>query len=138
MDIEYELLGPDRESAFAAVADGVFDHAVNPDSASAFLADPHHHIAVARAGGQIVAFVSALTYLHPDKPLQCWINELSTAGPFRRRGIAAELMRRMIEHARSIGCAQIWVATEGGNYPARSLYRSLGGHESEHVAMYEF
>ena len=138
MDIEYELLGPDTESAFETVADGVFDHAIKPDAVSVFLADPHHHIAVARAGGRIVAFVSAVTYLHPDKPLQCWINELSTAAPFRRRGIAAELMRRMIEHARSLGCAQIWVATEGENHPARSLYRSLGGHESEHVAMYEF
>lgn len=140
MGATFRLLTRNDEHALGRIAEGVFDSAVIPEQWRAFLHDPRHRIAVAQdpgsEGGEVVGFVSAVHYLHPDKLPQCWINEVSTAPSHRRRGIASSLIRLIIQDARAAGCAQIWLATEADNEPARALYRSLGAPESP-IVMYE-
>ena len=92
----------------------------------------------AEAGGPVVGFASAVTYLHPDKPVQMWINEVATAPDRRRRGVATAVVRRMLEHARSLGCASVWLGTEDDNDAARGLYRALGGFERSGMVVYEY
>ena len=46
----------------------MFNDPIVPASARAFLADPRHRLADALDNGLIVGFVSAVIYMHPDKP----------------------------------------------------------------------
>jgi GNAT superfamily N-acetyltransferase len=129
VDIDIRLLGRDEADILLAADPDVFDHPVRRDYAEAFLADPDSLIAVAMHYGKVVGMASAFTYRHPDKARQMFINEVGVATPYHRRGIAAAMLRRLLEAARSLGCIEAWVATEEGNSPARALYRSLGGQE---------
>ncbi|MEO1278203.1 MAG: GNAT family N-acetyltransferase [Planctomycetota bacterium] len=144
MAIEYRELGPNDAALLAAAPDGLFDNAIDAQQAAAFLADEWHHIILAIDDGTSlpVAFVSANGYLHPDKPPQAWINELSTLEAYRGRGIATELVRRMLDVLRARGYREVWLATEHENAAARAVYRRVmaerGGSEDPAVVVYEF
>jgi aminoglycoside 6'-N-acetyltransferase I len=113
----------------------VFDHEVRPDLLRQLLGNPMNHLAVAVVDGIVVGMASAISYVHPDKPLQLFINEVGVAGGYRRRGIARRLMDLIIDHGRRLGCTEAWVATEVGNTAARALYRATGGVEDEERAV---
>ena len=121
----------------ARVADGVFDGPVSPRLAAEFLADPRHHLVVALDDGVVVGFVSAVDYVHPDKPSQLWINEVGVAPSRRRRGIARRLLDAMLAHGRTLGCTEAWLGTEESNAAARRLYESAGG-AAEPFVLYAF
>jgi GNAT superfamily N-acetyltransferase len=108
-------------------ARGVFDDAVRPDMARRFLAHPDHHLMAAIDAGTLVGFVSAVTYLHPDKPVECWINEVGVADDFQRQGIGRALMQATLAHAWALGCESAWVLTNSSNQAARGLYAACGG-----------
>ena len=137
MNIEIRLLGPGDEGVLDHVADDVFDHEIIPGQAVRFLEDPGHYIAVALADGIVVGMASANEYLHPDKPVQFWINEMGVSPDWQRQGIGRRLLRTLLDLARDAGFGEAWVGTEDHNIPARGLYRSLGGAE-ERFVMYTF
>ena len=137
MSIEYRLLGPDDLSVLQNTADGVFDHEPVPDMTARFLADPAHLIAVAVDAGTVVGMATGNEYLHPDKPVQFWINEMGVAPGHQRQGIGKKLLSLMLQEARRRGFAEVWLATEDDNLPARALYRSTGGQE-ENCVVYTF
>lgn len=137
--IVLQTLGPDDEHVLANVHDDVFDHPVELRWTREFLNDPRHHIVVAIDNSQVIGFVSALHYVHPDKPPELWINEASVAGPYRNRGIGRRLLAAMFEHGKTLGCRHSWVATEKHNKAARRLYEVAGGVESpDDIVMSEF
>jgi aminoglycoside 6'-N-acetyltransferase I len=136
--MDVRLLGPGDEAVLARVADDVFDNAVDPALARRFLADPRHHIVVAVADGLVVGFVSAVDYLHPDKPPELWINEAGVAPDYQRRGIATALMRAMFAHGQTLGCTVAWLGTERSNAAAMGLYRSMGGELAEADTIFEW
>lgn len=139
MLMEIRLLAERDEALLANVDPGVFDHDVQPQLVSAFLADPRHHVVAALEGGQVIGFVSAVDYIHPDKLPELWINEVSVAASHRRRGLAKQMLAAMFEHARSRGCRQAWVLTERSNAAALNLYQAAGGVEPpDEVVMFEF
>jgi aminoglycoside 6'-N-acetyltransferase I len=113
----------------------VFDHEVRPDLLRQLLGNPMNHLAVAVVDGIVVGMASAISYVHPDKPLQLFINEVGVASGYRRRGIARRLMELLLDHGRRLGCTEAWVATEVGNTAARALYRATGGVEDEERAV---
>jgi ribosomal protein S18 acetylase RimI-like enzyme len=119
------LADGDRALLLNAVG-GVFDRAVDPALADAFLADPRHHFAAAIDGERLVGMVSAVDYWHPDKPRELFINEVGVAAGYRRRGIGQRLMRTMLDHGRSMGCRDAWVMTDAGNAAANRLYARAG------------
>jgi aminoglycoside 6'-N-acetyltransferase I len=118
MDIR--LLTPADAALLDNVADGVFDEDVDGRLTAEFLADPRHHLCVAVDDGAVVAFASAVHYVHPDKRAQLWINEVATA------------------LGRELGCTEAWVLTDEDNAAARALYGSAGGVESTGVVMVTF
>jgi ribosomal protein S18 acetylase RimI-like enzyme len=131
MTIETTLLGPGDEAVLAHVAADVFDHAIDLPRTAEFLADSRHHIAVAIADGVVVGFVSAVHYVHPDKPQpELWINEVSVAPAHRQRGLAKTLLQLVIEAGRRLGCGEAWVLTDRQNPAAMRLYASAGGVEA--------
>lgn len=129
MTIDIRVLRSGDDEVLANVAPEVFDNPVDPALAREFLDDPRHHICVAVDDGQVVGFASGVHYLHPDKPAELWINEVGVAPSHQRRGLAAAVVKGLLEVGRGVGCREAWVLTDVGNTAARALYRSLGGRE---------
>ena len=123
-----------------SVAEGVFDDPIDPAAAAEFLADARHHLAVAIADGRVVGFISAVHYVHPDKPKpELWINEVGVAPTHQRQGLARKMMEAVLAEARRLGCTVAWVLTSRTNAAAMHLYSGCGGVEAqEDSVMFEF
>jgi ribosomal protein S18 acetylase RimI-like enzyme len=122
-----------------SVDEDVFDNRVQPDLVRAFLANPSNHLVVAVADGQVIGMASGISYVHPDKPLALFINEVGVSSRFHRQGLGRQLVARLIQRGEELGCTEAWVATELGNKPARALYESLGGiADEEHALVYVY
>ena len=137
MAIEVRLLGPQDAAVLDRVADDVFDHAVVESLAAEFLADRRHHIIVALDGQSVVGMITALDYVHPDKPAQLWINEVGVAPSHQRQGIGRAMLRAMLAHGRTLGCTEAWLGTEHDNVAARGLYEDAGS-TAEPFVLYSF
>ena len=139
MTIEIRVLGEGDATVLDDVAADVFDNAIIPEMAQRFLADPAHHIVVAIDEGTVVGMATGNDYLHPDKPVQFWVNEMGVAPSHQRRGIGKQLLRCILDLAKDLGRDEAWLGTEFDNVAARALYKSLDGEEESFVMYtYEF
>jgi aminoglycoside 6'-N-acetyltransferase I len=129
MPIETRILRSGDEPVLTNVAGQVFDNPIDPDLTKEFLSDARHHIAVAIDDGLVVAFASAVHYVHPDKPPQLWINEVAVAPTHRRQGLGKAVLRALFEVGRTHRCTEAWVLTDRLNIAAMALYSSVGGTE---------
>ena len=130
MPIEVRILGEGDAAVLDRLGPDLFDDAIDPATTAEFLADPRHHLAVALDGDVVVAFVSAVHYVHPDKPApELWIHEVGVASTHRRTGVGKAVVSAMLDRARALGCREAWVGTERDNEAARALYRATGGVE---------
>lgn len=137
--VQIHVVGPATASLLDNVDDDVFDHRVQPELLQAFLSNPANLLVVAVHEAQVVGMASGLAYVHPDKPLALFINEVGVSERFHRRGIGRQLVSTLIAKGRSLGCREAWVATELGNEPARGLYQALGGvPDAEHAVVYVY
>lgn len=127
MSVSIRLLGADDASQFDRVAAEVFDSPLDSELTAEFLADGRHHLAVALDDDVIVGMASAVHYVHPDKAPQLWINEVGVAPTHRGRGIARQLLDRLLQQAGELGCSEAWVLTHRTNTAAQRLYESVGG-----------
>ena len=133
------LLTPDDCRVLERVADDTFDHPIEPALAAEFLRDSRHHLMVALDGDLVVGFVSAVHYVHPDKPAELWINEVGVAPTHQGQGIAKALLTAMLGAGRDLGCREAWVLTNRSNTAAMRLYASCGGSESDDdLTMFSF
>ena len=134
--VDIKLLGPQDAAVLASIAPDVFDDPIEAGRANEFLADSRHHLAVAIEDGWVVGFVSAVHYVHPDKPRpELWINEIGVAATHRGRGLGTRLLRAVFDLARGLGCAEAWVLTDRVNTAAMRLYAAAGSTEAptDHV-----
>lgn len=127
--VTVRMLGPSDAPVLTRVADGVFDNAVDPRLTAEFLADARHHMAVAIDDGVVVGMASGVDYIHPDKPVELWVNEIGVATSHRQRGIGKQLLQVLFDHARALGCTDAWLGTEVDNTAARRLYAAAEGEE---------
>jgi ribosomal protein S18 acetylase RimI-like enzyme len=137
MPFELRLLGPDDAMVLERVADGVFDEPINPALAGEFLKDPRHHLIVALHQQSVVGMITAVTYVHPDKAAQLWINEVGVAPSHQRQGIGRAMLRAMLDHGWTMGCTEAWLGTEHDNVAARGLYEDAGS-VAEPFVLYAF
>jgi ribosomal protein S18 acetylase RimI-like enzyme len=128
--LEIRILGVGDETILHHVADGVFDEALDASLVAEFLRDPRHHLVVAVEDREVIAFVSGVHYVHPDKPAQMFINEVGVAPSHQGRGIGKAIVEAMLQHARRLDCSEAWVLTDRGNEAAMRLYASAGGEEA--------
>lgn len=135
--IAIRLLGPEDAGAFTAIADGVFDEPPVPHRIAAYLAEPSHLMVLAFDGDHVVGQVAAVIHRHPDKPTELYMDEVGVADAYLRRGIATEMVERMLAEGRARGCEECWVGTEPDNAPARALYRKWQD-QAEPFVMYLF
>lgn len=138
--IEIKLLDSADVHTLDSVAEGVFDDPIIMSSAQEFLNDSRHRLVVALDDKVVVGFVSAVIYLHPDKPApELWINEVGVAPTHQRRGMGKRLLQCMLEAAKQSGCKEAWVLTDRNNIPAMAMYKSAGGvEESPDPTMFTF
>ncbi|MBI1827774.1 MAG: GNAT family N-acetyltransferase [Planctomycetes bacterium] len=123
-----QVLRAGSEKLLENCAAGVFDDSLDPARTREFLADPRHHLVVAMDDGLVVGFISAVHYVHPDKPKhELWINEVGVGRDYRQRGIGKLLMHQTLELAKELNCSEGWVLTSRSNASAMKLYESLGG-----------
>jgi ribosomal protein S18 acetylase RimI-like enzyme len=129
--IEIKSLGPTDSGLLNNIAEDVFDDPIVEASAQEFLNDPRHRLVVALDKDIVVGFVSAVIYVHPDKPApELWINEIGVAPIHQRRGVGKALMRAIVEEAKHSGCREAWVLTDRTNVAAMAMYTSAGGEET--------
>ena len=130
-EIQVKLLDRDEADLLSQVAPEVFDDPIDPPVARAFLDDDRHHLAVAVEAGRIVGFVSAVLYLHPDKPRpELWINEVGVAPTHQGRGLGKAMLKLILQSGRQRDCAEAWVLTDRDNSRAMGLYQSCDGREA--------
>jgi ribosomal protein S18 acetylase RimI-like enzyme len=129
--LRLKLLRPADLHLLHNIAENVFDDPIVESSAQEFLNDPRHRLVVALDDELIVGFISAVIYVHPDKPApEMWINEIGVTPSHQRQGIGKALMQAILEEAKRSGCTEAWVLTERDNLPAMSMYTSTGGEAS--------
>jgi len=123
--IEFRVLGPRDDELLLNAAAGVFDNPPHAKLTAEFLTDPRHHIVVAIDAGQVVGFVSALHYVHPDKAAELWLNEVSVASSHQDRRLARRMLQDMLALGRQLGCRCAWVLTHRANTLQSSSSLSL-------------
>ena len=129
--IDIKLLGPHAEHTLERVAEDVFDDPIVEAAAREFLTDPRHRLVVALDKDLVVGFVSAVIYVHPDKPApELWINEIGVAPEYHRQGIGKALMQAILEEAKRARCREAWVLTDRDNIAAMKMYTAAGGEET--------
>jgi ribosomal protein S18 acetylase RimI-like enzyme len=139
MAVQIRILRPGDEGVLEAVAPDVFDDPIDARAAREFVGDPRHRLAVALDAGVVVGFVSAVLYVHPDKPSpELWINEVGVAPSHQGQGIARRLLEATLADARAAGCQEAWVLTDETNQAAKRLYQSGGGEPSDGHVMFTF
>lgn len=131
-------LGPEDAHILDRVRPGTFDNDIDPARAWAFLATRVNELVVALDRGEVIGFASGTVIMHPDKPTQFFVNEVSVHPDFRRQGIAMRLLTRISELAADRGCEEVWVATEADNTAARNLYAKLSSNELPGVVVYSW
>lgn len=135
MDLIIRHLGAGDAGLLARVAPDVFDAAIDPARAQAYLADASHHLIVAIVDGEVVGQCAAVVHRHVDLPTELYVDNLGVTPALQRRGIARQLLDAMYAWGAGVGCTETWVGTETDNAPARALYRSYGV-EAETFALY--
>ena len=127
MNVTLRVLRKGDDAVLQRVAEGVFDNAVSEKLAAEFLGDSRHHLIVALDDIVVVGMISAVHYVHPDKPAELWINEVGVAPTHQRQGIAQRMLAEMLEVGRRIGCVNAWVLTDRSNDAAMRLYGAMKG-----------
>jgi aminoglycoside 6'-N-acetyltransferase I len=134
--LEVKLLKSHEFDILLYVAEGVFDDPIVESSAQEFLNDLRHRLVVALDDEIVVGFVSAVIYVHPDKPApELWVNEVGVAPTHQGLGIGKRLMQKTLEVAKEAGCTEAWVLTGRDNSAAMALCKSTGGIEAEKDAV---
>lgn len=113
----------------------VFDHSVQPELLHEYLSNPANLLVAAVAEGHVVGMATTICYVHSDKPLAMFINEVGVSQRALDQGISKRLVSTLLEPARERGCSEAWVATELSSRPARALYEALGGVPDEEYAV---
>ena len=137
--IEIKYLGLKDKHVLTNVAPDVFDNQPNADFVTEFFSNSNHHLVVAIEGELVVGFASAISYIHPDKPKDLWINEVGVAPAYQRQGIGKKLLQELLNIGHKIGCYEAWVLTNKSNTPAMKLYKSVGSdYPPENTVMFTF
>ena len=93
---------------------------------------------VAETSNRVVGFVCVLSRLESEDIIErdrehAYVTDLVVLEPYRKAGIASELMRVAEAHAFSSGARQLRVGVLAKNGAAHSLYRKLGYRDREIV-----
>lgn len=123
----------ENSSIMSNVADDLFDEPVQADLLNAFLRDETHWLVVAVLENKVIGKATAMVHRRPDKKDELYLDEIDVIPPLRRKGIAKNILKVMLDLADDWGCEECWLGTEKDNIPARRLYESNGAKSEEFV-----
>lgn len=95
-----------------------------PWSENAFIeaaADKMQHFLVAEEDGRVIAYCGMWKVLDEGQ-----IVNVAVDVPYRRRGVAEELLKRLMEDGREDGVCSFTLEVRKSNIAARTLYNKLG------------
>jgi len=104
--------------------DGASDRAVDPGP---FLQRPEAVMFVIEDENELCGCAYGHELVHPDGDRTMLLYSLDVAEPFRRRGFGAALVNAFVDHAREMGCSEVWVLTDDDNVAAVATYGAAGG-----------
>ena len=102
-----------------------FEHPFSEQTLFDFLKDEHNYYFIVEINGRVAGAAHAYLMQHPAGQKYLYIDEVDTAKPFRRQGVATALMRELIKLAKETGADEAWLGADEGNDAAYALYRSL-------------
>jgi ribosomal protein S18 acetylase RimI-like enzyme len=112
--VDSTLAGIDWTQVKADLAADDFDNGRSPDALRRSF-ESSQHVAIAREGDRVVGTARLLS----DGVCNAYVVDVWTHSAYRRRGIASEMMRRLID---AVPGQHVGLQTDG----AQALYRSLG------------
>jgi ribosomal protein S18 acetylase RimI-like enzyme len=112
--VDGSLDGIDWERAKADLAADDFDNGRSPDALRRSF-ERSQHVAIARDGDRVVGMARLLS----DGVCNAYVVDVWTHSAYRRRGIATEMMRRLVE---AVPGQHVGLQTDS----AQALYRGLG------------
>jgi GNAT superfamily N-acetyltransferase len=80
---------------------------------------------VARAGDRIVGTACLVVAVHPRR-IKGWVEDVIVDESFRGKGIAQEMMRKIIDMAREHDCDNLNLTSKPRRASAHSVYESFG------------
>ena len=116
------ITAPDAELLTRAVR--TFMHT---DAATDYLDTPGTLVFVATDGDNITGWCWGAHLARPDGTSMLYLHQLEVEEPYRRKGIARELVSTFMNAGREAGATKMFLTTGAHNTPARTLYTSLGG-----------
>jgi ribosomal-protein-alanine N-acetyltransferase len=136
--MEIRRAAPGDEERVQA-AERLFDHEIDLDATSRFLANESNELLIAYVEGEPAGFVSGTELAHPDHSApEMFLNELAVGEAFRGRGIGRALVAELWRLARSRGCRGMWVLTDDDNLPANKVYDAAGATRVGAQVMYQW
>ena len=135
-DVRIRRLGP-RDAAVAGEVVRAFKGAARSEEGlRSFVANPSNYLLLAETGAEVAGFLTAYRLERADREAsQMFVYEVGVGEAWRRRGVAAALLREIREIARREGMFEAFVLTSRGNAPARRLYESTGGIVEDDAAI---
>jgi aminoglycoside 6'-N-acetyltransferase I len=118
------------------VAEDVFDHEIDPQRLSVYLANAGHMMVLAVSDGMVVGQTRGILHFQPDEPVGLYIDNMGVTPARQREGIAGLMLDDLLTWGREKGCKHAWLGTELDNVPARSLYEGRSFKMTE-MAFYE-
>ncbi|MEM7688363.1 MAG: GNAT family N-acetyltransferase [Pseudomonadota bacterium] len=118
------------------IAAGTFDHAIDPERLTRYLANPCNWMIVAMVEGIVVSMCMCVVHDHPDKPTELFLDEIGTGDDWRQQGAARALIKKVFERADAEGIEEIWLGTEPDNVAVRALYEGTGAKSEEALIYY--
>jgi aminoglycoside 6'-N-acetyltransferase I len=97
---------------------------VDPES---FLRRPETVMFVVEDDSAACGCVYGHELVHPAVERTMLLYSLDVAEPVRRRGYGVALVNAFVDHARAIGCSEVWVLTDDANPAALATYRAANG-----------
>lgn len=115
-----------------------FGDKFSAESLRQFLQNDSHFYLVAIVGSKVAGALHAYILPHPAGHSVIYVDEVDTAKPYRRQGVATAMMEEMIRLGREYGVREVWLGTEDDNEPAKALYLKLQPYEVENGPIYSF
>jgi ribosomal protein S18 acetylase RimI-like enzyme len=132
--MQYVRIHHENAALLHRVADEVFDEPIMPERVAAYLENPANLLILAVTDGVVIGQIAAVLHLHPDKPIELYIDEVGVTPQYRQQGVATRLMEEIITLGKTLGCEEVWLGTELDNIPARALYDRYT--TAEEIVMY--
>ena len=125
--ITIRALGPEDVDVLDRVRPGTFRESPDPVHAWAFLTTGVNAMAAALTRGEVIGYATGLVVLHPDRPREFLVTDISVHPDFRGRGLGTRLIERLLGTASERGCETMALSMTSENGGVRRICEKLDG-----------